>query len=188
MPADEVEAEASPDGSWVSLTGTIVDVSLTQFVLDYGDGEITVEMDDWDFDGDARPLLINDKVAVFGYVDDDLFEKRTIEASSVYVKDLGTYFYASGADEEDFPPVPVTVTTPEIELVGTVTAVSGRELMVDTGVAIIEVNTEELGYNPLDDVGFQQIDVGDRVRVQGELGTDFLADRDLIADSITSIS
>ena len=39
-------------------------------------------------------------MTVYGRVDDDLYETTTIEASSIYDQDLGTYFYASAADEE----------------------------------------------------------------------------------------
>ncbi|WP_312944796.1 hypothetical protein [Stutzerimonas kunmingensis] len=36
----------SPDGSWISLSGTVTSVAPENFTLDYGSGLITVEMDD----------------------------------------------------------------------------------------------------------------------------------------------
>lgn len=42
---------------------------------------------------------------------DDLFEKKTIEAGSVYVENLRTAFYANAQDEED-PTAWTVVVTP----------------------------------------------------------------------------
>lgn len=99
----EAAAELAPHGSYVTLGGTVAEASANQFVLDYGEGTIVVEMDDWDWYPEGHDLLENDQVVIYGYVDDDFYERRTIEASSVYVTDAGTQFYASGVDEEDFP-------------------------------------------------------------------------------------
>src|SRR6056297_3223471 len=90
------------DESWISLGGTVTSSSADSFRLDYGDGMITVEMDDWDYDGDAFPLMDGDQVTVYGRVDQNLFANTTIEAGSVYVQDLNTFFYASAADEEEY--------------------------------------------------------------------------------------
>jgi hypothetical protein len=57
-------------------------------------------MDDWDWYAEGKNLIDGDKVTVYGRIDDDFFETTSIEASSVYVESLGSYFYASAADEE----------------------------------------------------------------------------------------
>jgi uncharacterized protein YdeI (BOF family) len=184
--SDRVEVETRPDGSWVSLSGTITSVSPSEFVLDYGTGMITVEMDDWDYDGDASALLVNDDVVVYGYIDDGFFQERKIEASSVYVEDLGTYFYASGVDEEDVELSATTYATPMIEVSGTVTSISDTEVILDTGAGMLTVETAFMTYDPLDDVGFQQVDVGDRIRVLGDLHADLFEKTELVADTIVS--
>ncbi|MDZ7782331.1 MAG: hypothetical protein U5K56_05075 [Halioglobus sp.] len=69
--------------------------------LDYGQGNITVEMDDSDRDADGYKLIEGDRITVSGVVDDDFYESTKIEAASVYVEELGTHFYASSIDEED---------------------------------------------------------------------------------------
>jgi uncharacterized protein YdeI (BOF family) len=89
------------DESWISLSGEVESVARDSFVLDYRKGKVTVEMDDDDRDAEAYVLLRGDRVTVFGFVDADIFQERTIEASSVYVDEIGTWFYASGVDEED---------------------------------------------------------------------------------------
>ena len=88
-----------PDSAWVTLSGTVTSVRDDRFRLDYGEGVITVEMDDWDWYDRDRKVLTGDEVTVSGQIDDGLYERRTIEASSVYVESLNTYFHASAADE-----------------------------------------------------------------------------------------
>ena len=102
-PATAQNPYAQPDDTFLSLSGTVVSTTPSSFTLDYGEGLVTVEMDDWDWYGDAYGILPDDNVTVYGYVDDDLFETTTIEASSVWADDIDTYFYASGADKEGSP-------------------------------------------------------------------------------------
>ncbi len=180
-----------PDATWITIDGTVDSVSADSFVLDYGPGVITVEMDDGDRDADAYKLMEGDKVRVSGMIDDDLFELRTIEAGSVYIESLGTYFYASSIDEEDRD-VFVTYTTPVIVsdtvLQGTVSAVEDEEFVLNTGSRLVNVEVEEMPYNPLDDIGYQKIEVGDRVSVTGEMDTDFFeAEREFVARSLITL-
>src|SRR6056297_1328210 len=128
------------DDTWISVDGTILSVSADSFELDYGEGMITVEMDDGDRDADGYKLDVGEKVRVSGMVDDDLFETRTIEASSVYVEEEGTHFFASAVDEED---TFVTYTTPVVVsdtvIQGTVTSVDAddEEFVLSTGTRLI---------------------------------------------------
>ena len=50
------------NNSWISISGTVKSVSADLFTLDYGDGLITVEMDDGDRDADAYKLIPGDEV------------------------------------------------------------------------------------------------------------------------------
>jgi uncharacterized protein YdeI (BOF family) len=189
MPAEAQNPYTAPDDTWISLSGTVESVSPDAFLLDYGEGFVTVEMDDWDADADAYKVAVGDRVTVNGRVDDDLFDTTTIEASSVYVDNLNTYFYASAADEED--PF-VNVTSPPVVsatvVQGIVTDVDDEEFTIDSGLREIRVETDEMYYDPLDDEGFQQIDVGDRVSVTGHIDDDFFEGRELVATSITTLS
>lgn len=185
VPAMAEDPYMEPDDSWISLSGTVTAVTPDAFSLDYGKGMITVEMDDGDRDADAYKLIEGDKVTVNGIIDDDLFETRTIEASSVYVEKLDTYFYASAADEEDtfvtyWSPVVVSRTVVQ----GTVTEVNDEEFVLNTGARTVTVEVEEMPYNPLDDEGYQKVDVGDRVSVTGTMDYDLFEGRELVADSL----
>jgi len=187
--ADEPNPYAKKDGSWISLNGMVTSVAPDAFRLDYGEGLVTVEMDDWDLDADGYKLIEGDEVTVYGAVDDDLFETTSIEASSVYVKDLNTYFYASAADEETLPAVATaTAVDYDLQLTGEVTSVTGREFTIDSGLREMTVDTVGLGYNPLDDEGYQKVEVGDRVSVTGDMDYDWWEGRELMAETVITLS
>ena len=176
---------AQPDEAWVSINGKVEAVTPDSFTLDYGGGLIVVEMDDGDRDADAYKLMEGDQVNVIGKIDDDLFETTTIEASTVYVEKLGTTFFASAVDEEDVVlsaevPLDLTVTTVR----GTVESLGDEQFTLDTGPTDLTVVTGGLGYDPLDDTGYQQVDIGDRVSVSGDIDEQFFGGPKILADSL----
>lgn len=177
-----------PDGSWISISGTVEDVRMDTFTLDYGHGLVTVEMDDGDRDADAYKLIKGDDVTVYGFIDDDLFETTKIEASSVYVDKLGTYFYASGIDEED---TLFSVEVPRIQssvvIQGKVTRVNDTQFVLDYGNRSITVEVDDMNYNPLDDQGYLKVEIGDIVNVSGKIEAGFFDNRILEAESIIKI-
>lgn len=188
----ETKPETKPDDSWISLTGTVASAKSDQFMLDYGEGEITVEMDDWDSYGDAWPLDEGDEVTVYGEVDDGLYQDDRIEASSVYVDGLDTFFYASAADEEELGDwmLDTTVEFGDLTYIGTVESVSPMtdSFTIDTGGQELTVFTTQLSYDPLDDEGFQKVEPGERVSVNGTVSADFFGKSELFADSIVTLS
>lgn len=180
-----------PDDSWISLSGTVEQVEPDAFLLNYGEGLVTIEMDDGDRDADAYQLVEGDSVTVSGRVDDDLFETTTIEASSVYVENLGTTFFASSVDEEDayvFVHIPTPIVLSATVVEGTVTEVNDEEFSVDAGLREIRVDVSEMPYDPLDDEGYQKIENGDRVRVTGQMEEQFFEGRELMADSVVTLA
>lgn len=86
MPAIAADPAEKDNNTWISVSGTVKSVSPDTFILEYDKGTIPVEMDDWDNDADAYKVVTGDKVTVNGIIDDDLFERKSIEASSVYVE------------------------------------------------------------------------------------------------------
>lgn len=181
-----------PDDSWVSVTGTVTSTTESTFKLDYGDGIVTVEMDDWDTYDETFALNNGDQVTVYGEVDNDLFEKKKIEASSVYVDDINSFFYASTSDEEEMGEwgVDVDAEVGDVTYIGEVETVSptNEEFTIDTGTTEMTVDTSSMLYNPLDAEGFQEIEVGDRVSVEAEVDADFLGNRELLAESVVTLT
>ncbi|MCL7744397.1 hypothetical protein LV476_05460 [Guyparkeria hydrothermalis] len=182
-----------PDQSALVLSGTAVETTPSSFVMDYGQGLITVEVDDWEWvEKEARGLIEGDEVTVYGRIDDDFSEARTIEASSLYVENLGTYFTAEPGDGEDVSVIPTLVFNVDsgMDVTGKVTSVSPgeKEFTIDSGARQITVDTTELNYDVLDDQGFQQIDKGDLVAVNGYMENDFLESMELKADSVVTFA
>lgn len=176
------------DGSWITVSGTAVSPSANDFTLDYGRGTIVVEMDNWEGYPEGYSITDGSRVTVSGRIDDGFFEQKAIEASYVYDQDLNTYFYANPADEvNNFRygrqhPIILGDTT----VYGTVTQVDpdDRTFVLDTDRRTLTVATDDMGYNPLDQVGHQRIEVGDRVSVSGSMGMTFFSGRELEADSV----
>lgn len=180
---------ARANNSFISISGKVDSVSPDAFMLNYGDGVVKVEMDDRQRDADGYKLMKGDKVRVTGFIDDDVFETTKIEAGSVFVENLGTYFFASAADEEDdFVTIVAPVSVSATVVQGKVTGVNGRRFTVDSGSRQVTVDTSGLGYNPLDDEGYQKIKKGDRVSVGGKMDKNFWGKRELKADSVVTLS
>ena len=182
------------DEEWISLTGEVTSTSLHGFELDYGDASITVEMDDWDSYDESQLIDDGERVTVYGRVDNALFEQRTIEAGAVYVFSRNVYYHASSADEEgdfDMPGIENVYPYPQeghwVQISGTVEAIGGRDFTLDIGYDDFNVDTGAMNYNPLDDVGYQQIDVGDRVSVWGHMDYGLFENRELMAETVVTV-
>tara|TARA_R110001599_G_scaffold119772_2_gene290419 strand:- start:370 stop:999 length:630 start_codon:yes stop_codon:yes gene_type:complete len=189
LPAVAINPYALEDDSWISINGEVTSVTADAFELDYGDGQITVEMDDGDRDADGYKLIQGDEVRVSGMIDDDFYDLTTIEASSVYVKNIDTYFYASAMDEEDIGYSIISPSVTDTVVQGTITSVdaNGEQFTLDSGLQELTVEVDELTYNPLDNEGFQQLDVGDRVSVQVSIDHDFFEGRVFEANYVTTL-
>lgn len=179
-----------PDGSWVGLKGQVVAHTPSQFTLDYGEGTILVETDDWDSVGDGWAINEGDKVTVYGMVDDGFYQRKRIEAGSVYIEDSNSMVTApSSADEERMPlsysyfSVPAVA---DLQVAGKVTSISNRNFTIDTGKRKITVDTLGMAYNPLDETGLQKIEQGDFVSVSGDLNLGMFNDALITADTIVS--
>lgn len=183
--ADRQKVGSAADREWISVTGSVESTAGDGFVLDYGSGRITVEMDDYDW-YDNGALLPGDRVMVTGRMDDDLYDRRTIEASSVYVDSLNTYFYANPADEEGgyyaYPTARYSIDDEWVALTGRVVSRSGDTLTLDTGIQQLKVDMEDVENGPA-------VDAGDRITVYGELDdVDLFDRRELEAKSILLLS
>jgi uncharacterized protein YdeI (BOF family) len=190
VPAQGQEPDRLPVDSWISLEGVVKDVSPDRFTLDYGAGRIIVEMDDGDRDADAYVLTAGDSVTVAGRIDNDFFQATTLEASSVYVKNLGTTFFASAIDDDDrvlFPPDVASVDGLAVVVYGTVSEVRDDQFVLSSGPTAVTVEIGNMSYDPLDDDGYLRIEEGDQVRVEGKLEYDLMEGREILATTVTKV-
>lgn len=63
----------------------------------------------------------------------------------------------------------------------------GEQCTLDSGLQELTVEVDELTYNPLDDEGFQKLDVGDRVSVQGSVDADLFEGQVFEANYVTTL-
>lgn len=178
-----------PDDSYVSISGTVLAAEDDEFSLDYGQGKISVEMDDMGWAGNQPELIPGDEVTVYGRVEEHLFVDASIEADSIFIEDPATYFYSSPTnDRTTFAVMDVAPVTPvvvgDLILTGTVQSVKDRQFTVNTGDLEFTVDTSGLQNNPLDNEGRQKVGKGDIVSVAGNLGSAAIGDRKLNAESI----
>ena len=107
----------------------------------------------------------------------------------MHIEKLGTTFFASSVDEENYSYTVITPINPLVVSVqGTVTAVYDEEFTLNNGERSLTVEVEEMPFNPLDNEGFLKIEVGDFVNVSGKIDKDLFEGRELVADSIIEIT
>ncbi len=191
-PAMAQMPNVADEGDWISLTGTVLSAEQDSFEIDYGTGEIEVEFDDLFTTVDAdQELGVGENVIVYGYVDDDLFEGRVIDAEQVYVRERSTYYGENEVTDAQIfyvqPPANQIFEGEAVTLQGVVSDISGREFTLTSNGAEMSIDTVGMLYNPLDDEGVQQIQNGDRVVVTGEIDNNVFDEMEIAAEYITSL-
>lgn len=187
--AQDMDRPATDD-TWLTLSGAVVEVEPTWFALDYGMNTVVVRLDEWDRTTEALRLRVGDEAAVTGKVHDDLFETASIEAASVFVEKLNTFFSSEAVDRDNALTALTTPVEPSaIAVHGTVTRIEGDDIIVavDSGVREIRVTTHELGYDPFDDEGYQKVGIGDRVIASGTVDHSFFNEGHLVAGKLVSL-
>jgi hypothetical protein len=156
------------------------------FLLDYGDGSITVEFDAGDYGVRQRGLLEGDDVMVYGIIDEELFDIKTIEASSLCIERLDLRLRSAGLSPESGG---LTFTTPvaagTMTVSGPVTEVADNEFTLDLGPrnVVIHMNASAV----IDDGAEREIEVNDVVSVTVDVDYDFLEASQLTAQSVEVI-
>ncbi|MDO1558359.1 hypothetical protein Q0812_02825 [Brevundimonas sp. 2R-24] len=173
------------DQEWITVTGPISQITSERFVIDYGEGQIPIE---WDGAGASSTSMFQagDWVTVSGRIDDALWERRTIEGSTLYHSRLPERFWSNANDEEgDYALIsglsPVPTEGEWVRVTGDVTRVDAleNEVHVDTGMVTVQVDTDRLS-------NLDFADPGDRVSVTGRLDDADLWDaREIDATSLT---
>lgn len=187
---ETVDVEDRPEGSYVTLSGTAASESEDSFVLDYGGETITVQLgdrDEWRKDFN----LADRKVIVYGEVDENFYQGRTIDADNILIESLNTLVAPASVDDEEGsrPRVGLEQRAGEddtLALYGTVTSISGRSFTLDSGARQVTVDTSKLNYNPMDESGYQVVEEGDYVMAAGELNDSLFEQRKIVVGSLIS--
>lgn len=177
------------DQSHIVLTGKVGQIDGDEFELIYGNNsKITVELDRFGFTGDeTKRLTPGESVTVTGYLDDDLFEGREIEAYNIRMNDSRVYYYTTESQpvyRYTYDPYAEPEEGAFVTMKGTVSDVKGDEFTVSDGNNRMKVDVSEIGYDPFDDEGFQKIENGDEVYIYGTINDSFYESREIMASGL----
>ena len=135
------------DTADIKLSGRVTQASAHTFTLDYGKGSITVELDDYDSYEEGYNIVKGDQVIVTGKVDADPGQKRTIEASEVYIPAVNLRIEACAIDEEDLEVKAYTQRLSngtEVELRGVIKNIESGVCTIQSSKGEIEVRLSDL--------------------------------------------
>lgn len=184
--ANEVLRGVEDDAS-ITLSGTVVEAREDEFDLLVGDETVTIEVEDEIRDGGAYTLLHGDRITATGRVDDDLFEGKELVASALHIDKLDTTFVIDEQYADRFGMAMDSFDANYIDVSGTVTEVRDDEFRIHAGLGDFTVEVDELPSNPLDDEGYMKILPGDAVRVLGEIDSDWIEGREIVASSVSVV-
>ena len=184
------ESRTSESGdTWITLTGEVSAVDSKFFTLDYGDGNIFVELRDTDLDSNAYAKMKGEEVMVTARLDDGMFSSERLVAQSVIVDGMDTVYLAESVNQASADLYLSTASNIEFDdeemvLVGTVKSIGKEALQIDVGDTTVTVELDELEDAPVDADGYLTLMKGERVRITGELEDDFFNRFTVEADTL----
>ena len=175
--------------TWITLTGEVSAVDSKFFTLDYGDGNIFVELRDTDLDSNAYAKMKGEEVMVTARLDDGMFSSERLVAQSVIVDGMDTVYLAESVNQASADLYLSTASNIEFDdeemvLVGTVKSIGKEALQIDVGDTTLTVELDELEDAPVDADGYLTLMKGERVRITGELEDDFFNRFTVEADTL----
>jgi len=203
---EDADLSAYSDGDPIIVTGMIQTVGEDEITLNHGGKKLEVEFTEWPWeDRDmANYLNVGQKVTVSGQVDKDWLSSNEVEANNIYLDDHYVYYYwvdSSPAytlsldqnnNREENDGAGQSISEMEdgalLSASGEITAIDDREFTLKSGKDTFTVDTMDLGYNPMDDLGLQQLSIGDRVYVIGNIDDEFFSGKELSADAIITLN
>lgn len=184
------ESRTSESGdTWITLTGEVSAVDSKFSTLDYGDGNIFVELRDTDLDSNAYAKMKGEEVMVTARLDDGMFSSERLVAQSVIVDGMDTVYLAESVNQASADLYLSTASNIEFDdeemvLVGTVKSIGKEALQIDVGDTTVTVELDELEDAPVDADGYLTLMKGERVRITGELEDDFFNRFTVEADTL----
>lgn len=189
------QSEIKVKETWIGVNGTVTDPKPKKFMLDYGKGKLTVEMDGWKWYTQNYKKMTGDKVTVYGRLNETFIQGKVIDATSVYDKKMGKYFFGRSKREAmeyrylgdpvfDYWSKGEPTGVGGVTIQGTVTSVNGKTFTIDTGKKKLTIDTSSMPNDPLDKHGYQAITKGDYLSVTGNISEAFMNKGELVADHI----
>jgi hypothetical protein len=156
----------------VTVTGRVIEATPDALTLERSGERILVRMNGWDWYRENRRELVGTEVTVQGRVVDRWQAGDVLTAEAVYATDLGRVYYAPDsplAADAGIARELVPVPTASSFITGRVLEASPNRLRIDSGNAVVDVDTRQLARDPLRGGGPFTLRVGDRVVAAGHL-------------------
>ncbi len=181
------------DQSPIVINGTIGEIRDDEFDLNYGpNSSITVELDRFNWTDNATDYLkTGQKVTIDGFIDDDLFEGREIEAYNMHLHQNSTYYFtdtenatvsdytSSGVPLEDGAYITVT---------GTVTDVKPAQFSIITSAGDeFSIDAKDLDPPLRLTEGTYFVAPGDRVNIRGNFDMRYYQNKTVYADRVIKL-
>ena len=185
LQAQNVSPYRLKNGDEIKIAGKVSKAKASTFLLDYGQGSITVELDDYDSYEEGFNIIDGDQVIVTGKVDADSGQKRTIEARRVFIPAIDLEIFASATDEEDTASKSFTQSLTdgtEVDLRGIIKNINRKVITIQSSKGRVEVH--------LGSVKGQEREtfyLGQAVRVTGFFKNRLIRKDMIFADSIQSV-
>ncbi len=197
--------ESVNDNAYVKVTGNIGEIRADEFDLNYGQKSVIVELDRFGWSGNETKYLVpGESVTVTGFVDDDLFEGREIEAYNIRLNDSFVFYYTNDDVNPSDAYVANTYNSRNakdvanksstalrdgtyVTMSGVVSKIDGSEFTLTNGANSMIVDASLIGYDIFDDEGLQKIENGDRVYVYGDIDEGFFEEKEIIADGVVEL-
>lgn len=174
-----------PNGKKINISGLVIEAGAKTFLLDYGKGAITVELDDYDTYEEGFNIEVGDAVIVKGRIDADGGQERTIEAESVFIPELDLRITASSTDEEDTNTKLFThslANGEEIQLNGIVKTINNNIVTIQSSKGLVEVH-----FGKVFKQGPMQLNVGQAIKVTGFYKNRFFLKDIIFAETVERV-
>ena len=184
-------ADQSSDADWVSLTGAVAGSESKQFVIRDGAYAASVQMKDWVWYNSRSKLPDGEVVTVYGKMAEAADGTATVQASSIYVHDRNTFYFAEDSNKEVGYTLYAHVADfddgKRVNVAGLVISKEGRDMAIDTGSDVIAIDTRSVIDDKFDNARFEMVEPGDVIAVSGFLDGRFLDQRHIEARTILPV-
>jgi hypothetical protein len=156
----------------VTVTGRVIESTPDAFTIDHHGERIVVRMNGWDWYRDDHRTLVGSMVTVQGRIDDGWRQGRALTAETVYANERGRVYYSPDSplsDEGYIARDLIIAPAADSFITGRVVGISSSGLRIDSGNAVVDVNTRTLDRDPTRGEGPFTLSVGDRVVAAGHL-------------------
>ena len=181
----------------IVISGKVSKATSDSFEISYGiDKAIVVDLKNWTLDDGIKSLKEGEKVTVYGYMDNNLLERKKLTTRAIYIHDRNSYYVTDTLDDNYqlnyhlFTTKVVSGAIPDetqLSIKGEIINISEEDFTLKVGLNMIVVNVGSLDYDPFNKKNPKKIKVGDRVYVSAKLDSGLFEQREINANTVLKL-